>query len=56
MRIKIVTNCCYNCKHKGNDFTDGTFFCKFYHDYFDEEIKDCPEFEMSVEDDSEEEY
>lgn len=54
--IRIVTNCCYNCKYKGSDFIDGTFECKAYDDNFDEEIRDCPEFEMSDEDDREEEY
>lgn len=54
--IRIATNCCYNCKYKGNDFTDGTFECKAYGNYLDDEIRDCPDFEMSEGDDSEEEY
>lgn len=54
--IRIATNCCFNCKYKGSDYTDGTFECKAYGNYLDDEIRDCPDFEMSEEDDSEEEW
>jgi hypothetical protein len=54
-RIKIATNCCINCKHEGDSFTDGTFHCKWKGEYLEEEVEDCESFEMSGWDDEEEE-
>lgn len=45
-RIIIATNCCYNCKFKGDDFTDGTFHCKYQDEHLDEEVRECPDYEM----------
>ncbi|MDC7250323.1 MAG: hypothetical protein PQJ49_10440 [Sphaerochaetaceae bacterium] len=56
IKIKIVTNCCYNCKHKSDDFTDGTFHCEWQDEYFEDEVRDCEFFEMSDDDEEEEEW
>ena len=54
MRILIATNECSNCEHKGDSFTDGTFYCKCKEEHLEDEIEDCEHFEIKDPDEEEE--
>ena len=46
MRILIASNRCTTCEHKGDSFTDGTFYCECKEQHLEDEIEDCEDWEI----------